>query len=113
MLRGWLTCTHLHTNTRKRADCTQRRQRGFPIRLSYVKAGVIRGWSFRGGAMFKARLSPALSILALGATLGLAGCAGVGTVRDQIAAADVKLRATKPMTEWLDVRPEYLAEVDP
>lgn len=63
--------------------------------------------------MFKARLSAALSILALGAAIGLAGCSGVGTVRDQIAAADAKLRATKPMVEWLDVRPEYLAEVDP
>jgi hypothetical protein len=64
-------------------------------------------------AMFNARLSSALSILALGAAIGLAGCAGVGTVQDQIAAADAKLRVTKPMVEWLDVRPEYLAEVDP
>jgi hypothetical protein len=63
--------------------------------------------------MFDARLSATLRILALAASLGLAGCAGVGTVQDQIAAADAKLRATKPMTEWLDVRPEYLAEVDP
>jgi hypothetical protein len=63
--------------------------------------------------MFNARRSPAFAILALGAGIGLAGCASVGTVHDQIAAADTKLRATKPMTEWLDVRPEYLAEVDP
>lgn len=63
--------------------------------------------------MIKARLSPAFAILALGAAIGLAGCASVGTVHDQIAAADAKLRTTKPMTEWLDVRPEYLAEVDP
>jgi hypothetical protein len=64
--------------------------------------------------MLGARLSPIFfAILALGAALGLGACAGVGTVRDQIAAADAKLRATKPMIEWLDVRPEYLAEVDP
>jgi hypothetical protein len=63
--------------------------------------------------MFKARLSAALSIVALGASLALAGCASVGTVQDQIAAADAKLRVTKPMAEWIEVRPEYLAEVDP
>lgn len=52
----------------------------------------------------------ALAVLALGTALGLAGC---NTVKDQIAAASVNVRATRPLTEWIDVLPEHLVDVDP
>jgi len=60
--------------------------------------------------IFRTRPSPALAILAIGAAIGLAGC---NTVKDQIAAASVNVRATRPLTEWINVVPEHLAEVDP
>jgi hypothetical protein len=57
------------------------------------------------------RRAAAFAILALGQAIGLAGC--VTTVRDQIAAASADIRATKPLTEWINVLPEHLADVDP
>jgi hypothetical protein len=47
----------------------------------------------------------------LGAALGLAGCAGVGTVQDQIAVADAKLRASGPNVDSnnVEIRGERVA----
>jgi hypothetical protein len=42
---------------------------------------------------------------------GLAACNM--TVRDRISAAAATTRATKPLVEWVEVRPEHLSEVNP
>jgi hypothetical protein len=42
---------------------------------------------------------------------GLAACAG--TTPDRFAAAKANTRANKPLTEWVDVQPEHLTDVDP
>jgi hypothetical protein len=44
------------------------------------------------------------------AALTLAGC---NTVKDQIAAASVNVRATQPLVEWINVEPQHLTDVDP
>jgi hypothetical protein len=49
--------------------------------------------------------------VAFGISIGLAGC--IGTVREQIATASANTRATQPLTEWVDVLPEHLSDVDP
>ena len=60
--------------------------------------------------MYSTRRAAAFAVLALAAVVGLAGC---NTVKDQITAASANIRATKPLSEWIDVLPEHLAEVDP
>ena len=50
-------------------------------------------------------------MLALGMALGLAGCNA--TVKEQIAAASVNVRANRPLIEWINVVPEHLADVNP
>lgn len=60
--------------------------------------------------MSKTRRWTALSVLALGAALGLAGC---NTVKDQIATASANVRATQPLVEWINVVPEHLRDIDP
>jgi hypothetical protein len=44
------------------------------------------------------------------ACFGLTACI---TVQDRMETAKAGVRATKPLGEWVDVRPEHLAEVDP
>ena len=57
------------------------------------------------------RPSPAFAMLVLGLALELAGCNT--TVKEQIAAASVNVRANRPLIEWINVVPEHLADVDP
>lgn len=60
--------------------------------------------------MCRGKRSATLAVVTLGVALGLAGC---NTVKDQIEAASVNIRATRPLTEWINVVPEHLADVDP
>ena len=52
-----------------------------------------------------------IAAVAIVIAAGVAACGG--TAPDRFAVAKANTRASKQLTEWVDVQPEHLADVDP